>query len=131
MSNTGPSVSDSVKRLQEHALDYGLKCRNACYSGIVANWALLVTNNVHSLSFVLSTGCLLAALALDISISKKGMQLLINRIKEAQETGDTKIRFSADEAVVFAQTAEKVSNLVYAGLVIIALGFVANVFIKS
>jgi hypothetical protein len=90
-----------------------------------------VTNNVHSLSFVLSTGCLLAALALDISISKKGMQLLINRIKEAQETGDTKIRFSADEAVVFAQTAEKVSNFVYAGLVIIALGFVANIFIKS
>jgi hypothetical protein len=131
MSNTGPSVVDSVKLLQEHALDYGLKCRNACYSGIAANWALLVTNNVHSLSFVFSTGCLLAALALDIYISKKGMSVLIKRVAKAQDTGDVRISFSAYEAVDFAKTAEKVSHLVYAGFALSALGFTVKLIIQS
>lgn len=129
MSNTGPSVTDSVKLLQEHALDYGSKCRNACYSGIAANWALLVTNNTNPSWFVISSACLLSALALDISVSAKGMQILIERILEAQEKADPKIRFSALEAVGFAKRAAAISNLVYAGFAVIALGFAVKVML--
>jgi len=126
MSNSGPSVIESVKLLQEHAIDYGSKCRNACYSGMAANWGLLVTSNIHPIWFILSCACLLSALALDISVSAKGMQILIERIVEAQEKAETKIRFSADEAVGFAKRAQVIRKLVYAGFVVIALGFLVG-----
>lgn len=124
MNGKGPDLSKSIEQLQGHSKDYGLKCRNACYSGAAAAWALLASGNMSAPFFFASCSCFLISLAVDISISHDGATVLIQKIAEAQERGKDHIDFSAKEAVAFARRGRVLKWLVYAGFVWIVLGYI-------
>ena len=128
MSAQGPNISDSVTQLQDHSLDYGKKCRNACYSGVAAAWALHTSGNIGTLFFGLSIFCLLSTLYLDIWVSSSGVNLLISRIAEAQKRGNDFISFTAEEAAEFAKNSGRMKWLVLAGFVFMLIGFLVSTF---
>lgn len=124
MSAQGLDLNKSVEQLQGHLLDYGMKCRNACYSGIAASWALLASGNMNGFFFAASCACFLSALAVDISISSDGATILIQKIVDAQKKSNTSIDYTAEEAVAFARRGETLKCLVYTGFSLIAAGYI-------
>ena len=124
MSAQGIDLNKSVKQLQGHLIDYGMKCRNACYSGTAAAWALLASGHMNGFFFATSCACFLSALAVDISISSDGATILLNKIVAAQNSGSSSIDYTAEEAVAFAQRGKILKRLVYAGFSLIALGYI-------
>jgi hypothetical protein len=123
MSAQGPKLQESVAQLQGHSTDYGAKCRNACYGGIAAAWALHSTGNLNTAFFGLSVACLLSSLAVDIAISSSGVNLLMSKIIEAQERGGDHIDFTSKEAAQFAKRAGSMKWLVYLAFGFIVIGF--------
>lgn len=104
-------------------MDYGTKCRNASYSGIAAAWALHSTGNLNAAFFGLSVACLLSSLAVDISVSSNGVNLLMKKIVEAQELGNDHIDFTSKEATEFAKGSRRMKWLVFFGFGLIGIGF--------
>ena len=119
-------MSESIAQLQAHSLDYGSKCRNACYSGIAAAWALHLSGNLNSYFFAAAATCFLSSLAVDISISSKGITLLMGKIVEAQKQGKDYIEYTSDEAVKFAERSSYMKWLVSSGFILIAVGFIVS-----
>lgn len=125
-NSQGPKSTDSIAQLQGHSLDYGAKCRNACYGGIAAAWALHSTDNLNSFFFALAIGCFLVSLAIDIFVSSDGMEVLITKIIEAQQNGENNIKYTSEEALKFSKQSSPMKWLVVIGFSLIALGYVIS-----
>lgn len=126
MTDPGPKLSDSIAQLQGHSLDYGAKCRNACYSGVAAGWALHSSNNLNAFFFATAAAFFLSSLAVDISISSGGVNLLMHKIVNAQRQGKDYIEYTSEEAVKFAERSSYMQWLVLAGFTTLAVGFLVS-----